>query len=48
MLGDCVGEFVGFFGDWGAEGFEGLLSVPRAAAGSTETLDDVNYFVKIM
>ena len=48
MLGDCVGEFVCFFGDGCAEGLEGLLSVPRTASGSAEGLDDVNNLVEIM
>ena len=41
-------EFVGFFGDWSAEGFEGLLSVPRAAIWCAESLDYVHDFVKVM
>ena len=48
MFGDSVSEFVGFFGDGSAEGFEGLLSVPGAAVRSAETFDDVYDFVKIV
>ena len=48
MLSDCVGELVGFFGDGGAEGLEGLLSVPRAAIWCAETFEDADYLVEIM
>ena len=33
----CVENFVGFFDEIGAEGGVGLLAVPRAAGGRTET-----------
>ena len=48
MLSDSVGEFIGFFGDWSAEGFECLFSVPRAAVWSAESFDDVDDFVEVM
>ena len=48
MLCDSVCEFVGFFGDGSSESFECLLSVPRAAVRGSESVDDVNYFVKVM
>lgn len=48
MFGDSVREFVGFFGDGGAEGIEGLFSVPRAAVWCAESVNDVYDFVKVM
>ena len=48
MLSDSVGEFVGFFGDGGTEGVEGLFSVPRAAVWCAEAVNDVYDFVKVM
>ena len=48
MFGDGISEFVGFFGDGSAEGFEGLFAIPRAAVRGAEAFDDVYDFVKVV
>ena len=48
MLSDSVSEFVCFFCDGSAEGFEGLFAIPRAAVRSAESFDDVDDFVEVV
>ena len=48
MFGDGISEFVCFFGDGSAEGFEGLFAIPGAAVRGAESFDDVDDFVEVV